>query len=231
MKEVLSNMEIFHNDWAQYLNSELKEPYYLQLRQFLINEYKTQQIFPDMYDIFNVLHYTSYHDTKVVILGQDPYHGDGQAHGLSFSVKPGIKPPPSLVNIFKELHDDLGCFVPNNGCLKPWTEQGVLLLNTVLTVRAHQANSHRNMGWEHFTDKIIELLNEREKPIAFILWGAPARRKKKMITNPKHFIVESAHPSPLSAYNGFFGSRPFSKVNKFLESVGEKPIDWQIPNI
>ncbi|WP_286034785.1 uracil-DNA glycosylase [Megamonas hypermegale] len=224
-------MEIFHNDWAQYLNSELKEPYYLQLRQFLINEYKTQQIFPDMYDIFNVLHYTSYHDTKVVILGQDPYHGDGQAHGLSFSVKPGIKPPPSLVNIFKELHDDLGCFVPNNGCLKPWTEQGVLLLNTVLTVRAHQANSHRNMGWEHFTDKIIELLNEREKPIAFILWGAPARRKKKMITNPKHFIVESAHPSPLSAYNGFFGSRPFSKVNKFLESVGEKPIDWQIPNI
>lgn len=231
MKEVLSNMEIFHNDWAQYLNSELKEPYYLQLRQFLINEYKTQQIFPDMYDIFNALHYTSYYDTKVVILGQDPYHGDGQAHGLSFSVKPGIKPPPSLVNIFKELHDDLGCFVPNNGCLKPWTEQGVLLLNTVLTVRAHQANSHRNMGWEHFTDKIIELLNEREKPIAFILWGAPARRKKKMITNPKHFIVESAHPSPLSAYNGFFGSRPFSKVNKFLESVGEKPIDWQIPNI
>ena len=224
-------MEIFHNDWAKYLNSELHKDYYLQLREFLINEYKTRQIFPDMYDIFNALHYTSYSDTKVVILGQDPYHGDGQAHGLSFSVKPGVPPPPSLINIFKELKDDLGCMIPNNGCLKPWTEQGVLLLNTVLTVRAHQANSHRGMGWETFTDKIIELLNEREKPVAFILWGAPARRKKKMITNPQHFIVESPHPSPLSAYNGFFGSKPFSKVNAFLESIGETPINWQIPDI
>jgi len=224
-------MEIFHNDWAEFLNPELKKPYYLELRKFLVDEYKTRQIFPDMYDIFNALHYTNYHDTKVVILGQDPYHGDGQAHGLSFSVKPGVKAPPSLVNIFKELKDDLGCEIPNNGCLKPWTQQGVLLLNTVLTVRAHQANSHRNMGWEKFTDRIIEILNEREKPIAFVLWGAPARKKKKMITNPKHFIVESAHPSPLSAFNGFFGSRPFSKVNAFLEAVGEKPINWQIPNL
>ena len=224
-------MEIFHNDWAEFLNPELKKPYYLELRKFLVDEYKTRQIFPDMYDIFNALHYTSYHDTKVLILCQDPYHGDGQAHGLSFSVKPGVKAPPSLVNIFKELKEDLGCEIPNNGCLKPWTQQGVLLLNTVLTVRAHQANSHRNMGWEKFTDRIIEILNEREKPIAFILWGAPARKKKKMITNPKHFIVESAHPSPLSAFNGFFGSRPFSKVNAFLEAVGEKPINWQIPNL
>lgn len=224
-------MEIFHNDWAEFLNPELKKPYYLELRKFLVDEYKTRQIFPDMYDIFNALHYTSYHDTKVVILGQDPYHGDGQAHGLSFSVKPGVKAPPSLVNIFKELKEDLGCEIPNNGCLKPWTQQGVLLLNTVLTVRAHQANSHRNMGWEKFTDRIIEILNEREKPIAFILWGAPARKKKKMITNPKHFIVESAHPSPLSAFNGFFCSRPFSKVNAFLEAVGEKSINWQIPNL
>lgn len=224
-------MEIFHNDWAEFLNPELKKPYYLELRKFLVDEYKTRQIFPDMYDIFNALHYTNYHDTKVVILGQDPYHDDGQAHGLSFSVKPGVKAPPSLVNIFKELKEDLGCEIPNNGCLKPWTQQGVLLLNTVLTVRAHQANSHRNMGWEKFTDRIIEILNEREKPIAFVLWGAPARKKKKMITNPKHFIVESAHPSPLSAFNGFFGSRPFSKVNAFLEAVGEKPINWQIPNL
>ncbi len=224
-------MEIFHNDWAEFLNPELQKPYYLELRKFLVSEYKSRQIFPDMYDIFNALHYTSYKDTKVVILGQDPYHGDGQAHGLSFSVKPGVKAPPSLINIFKELKDDLGCEVPNNGCLKPWTDQGVLLLNTVLTVRAHQANSHRNMGWEQFTDRIIQLLNERQEPIAFILWGAPARKKKKMITNPKHFIVESAHPSPLSAYNGFFGSRPFSKVNAFLESVGKQPINWQIPNI
>ena len=224
-------MEIFHNDWAEFLNPHLEKPYYLELRKFLVDEYRSRQIFPDMYDIFNALHYTSYHDTKVVILGQDPYHGDGQAHGLSFSVKPGVKAPPSLVNIFKELKEDLGCEIPNNGCLKPWTQQGVLLLNTVLTVRAHQANSHRNMGWEKFTDRIIEILNEREKPIAFILWGAPARKKKKMITNPKHFIVESAHPSPLSAFNGFFGSRPFSKVNAFLEAVGEKPINWQIPNL
>ena len=223
--------KIFKNDWAQLLDDELKEPYYQELRKFLIDEYSTKKIFPNMYDIFNALHFTSYADTKVVILGQDPYHEPGQAHGLSFSVLPDVPPPPSLMNIFKELRDDLGCFIPNNGCLKPWAEQGVLLLNAVLTVRAHAANSHRGHGWEIFTDKIIRLLNEHERPLAFILWGRPARAKKNMITNPRHFIVESAHPSPLSASGGFFGSRPFSRVNKFLESIGETPIDWQIQNI
>lgn len=224
-------MEIFKNDWGQYLKEEMAQPYYRQLRQFLIGEYSTKQVYPDMYSIFNALHYTSYADTKVLILGQDPYHEPGQAHGLSFSVQPNVPPPPSLVNIFKELETDLGCTVPNNGCLEPWARQGVLLLNTVLTVQAHRANSHRDKGWEIFTDKIISLLNQREKPVAFILWGSPARHKKAMITNPQHFIVESPHPSPLSAYRGFFGSRPFSKVNKFLESVGEEPINWQLPNI
>lgn len=224
-------MEIFKNEWGQYLKEEMTQPYYRQLRQFLIGEYSTKQVYPDMYSIFNALHYTSYADTKVLILGQDPYHEPGQAHGLSFSVQPNVPPPPSLVNIFKELETDLGCTVPNNGCLEPWARQGVLLLNTVLTVQAHRANSHRDKGWEIFTDKIISLLNQREKPVAFILWGSPARRKKAMITNPQHFIVESPHPSPLSAYRGFFGSRPFSRVNKFLESVGEKPINWQLPNI
>lgn len=224
-------MEIFKNDWGQYLKEEMAQPYYRQLRQFLIGEYSTKQVYPDMYSIFNALHYTSYADTKVLILGQDPYHEPGQAHGLSFSVQPNVPPPPSLVNIFKELETDLGCTVPNNGCLEPWARQGVLLLNTVLTVQAHRANSHRDKGWEIFTGKIISLLNQREKPVAFILWGSPARRKKAMITNPQHFIVESPHPSPLSAYRGFFGSRPFSKVNKFLESVGEEPINWQLPNI
>ena len=167
----------------------------------------------------------------MVIRGQDPYHGSGQAHGLCFSVLPFGPAPPSLQNIFRELHDDLGCFIPNNGCLKPWAEQGVLLLNTVLTVRAHQANSHRGQGWEQFTDHIIELLNAREKPLAFILWGTPARRKKAMITSPQHYVVESPHPSPLSAQRGFFGSRPFSRVNDFLRQTGQTPIDWQIPNI
>lgn len=224
-------MQIFKNDWELYLTEEMQKPYYRELREFLKQEYSSQQIFPDMYDIFNALHYTSLADTKVVILGQDPYHGDGQAHGLSFSVLPNVPPPPSLVNIFKELNSDLGCTVPDNGCLKPWAEQGVLLLNAVLTVRAHAANSHRGKGWETFTDKIIEVLNQREKPMAFILWGTPARRKKAMITNPVHLVVESPHPSPLSAYGGFFGSRPFSKVNEFLKSTGQEPINWQLPNI
>lgn len=224
-------MEIFHNDWAELLNPELVKPYYKELREFLKAEYSTRQIFPDMFAIFNALHYTSYEDARVVILGQDPYHGDGQAHGLSFSVQPGVAPPPSLVNIFKELATDLGCTVPNNGYLKPWADQGVLLLNTVLTVRAHAAGSHHGRGWETFTDRIIELLNEREKPLAFILWGTPARRKKQMITNPRHLIIESPHPSPLSAHRGFFGSRPFSRVNTWLTAQGEEPINWQLPNI
>lgn len=224
-------MEIFHNDWAACLDEELKKPYYQELRRCLIDEYQRGRVYPDMYDIFNALHYTPYAAVKVVILGQDPYHGPGQAHGLSFSVQPGVAPPPSLLNIFKELQTDMGCRIPNNGCLKPWAQQGVLLLNTVLTVRAHQANSHRGRGWETFTDKIIALLNGREKPLAFILWGGPARKKKSMIDASRHFIVESAHPSPLSAAYGFFGSRPFSKVNAFLESVGEAPVDWQLPDL
>lgn len=224
-------MEIFKNDWQELLAPEMAKPYYRELRQFLISEYRTRRIYPDMYSIFNALHYTAYADAKVVILGQDPYHGPGQAHGLSFSVLPGVPAPPSLLNIFKELETDLGCKVPNNGCLKPWAEQGVLLLNAVLTVREHQAASHQGHGWEQFTDHIIELLNQREKPLAFILWGSPARRKKSMITNPQHFIVESPHPSPLSAFRGFFGSRPFSRVNEFLEKTGQKPIDWQLPNL
>lgn len=224
-------MQIFKNDWEPLLLPEMEKPYYRELRQFLINEYRSYSVYPDMYDIFNALHYTALEDVKVVILGQDPYHGPGQAHGLSFSVQPGVPAPPSLVNIFQELHDDLGCSIPNNGCLKPWAEQGVLLLNTVLTVRAHQANSHHGQGWEIFTDKIISILNEREKPMVFILWGSPAKRKKQMITNKRHLVLESVHPSPLSAYRGFFGSKPFSKANAFLESTGQTPIDWQIPNI
>ena len=224
-------MQIFKNDWEALLEPEMQKPYYRELRQFLIGEYRTHRIYPDMYAIFNALHYTAYEDAKVVILGQDPYHGPGQAHGLSFSVLPGVPAPPSLLNIFKELQDDLGCTMPNNGCLKPWAEQGVLLLNAVLTVREHQAASHQGRGWEQFTEHIIELLNQREKPLAFILWGSPARRKKAMITNPRHFIVESPHPSPLSAFRGFFGSKPFSRVNEFLKSTGQEPIDWQLPNI
>lgn len=224
-------MKIFRNDWAELLDGELQKPYYQELRQFLINEYRTKEIFPNMYDIFNALHFTSYADTKVVILGQDPYHEPGQAHGLSFSVLPNVPIPASLHNIFKELRADLGFSIPNNGYLKYWADQGVLLLNTVLTVRAHMANSHKGKGWEIFTNRIIELLNKHEKPLAFILWGNPARVKKLMITDPRHFIVESSHPSPLSADRGFFGSRPFSKVNNFLKSIGEKPIDWQLQDI
>lgn len=223
-------MQIFKNDWAKYLDAELQQPYYRELRQFLIGEYRTRTIYPDMYSIFNALHYTAYESVKAVILGQDPYHERGQAHGLSFSVQEGVEPPPSLMNIFKELQTDVGCTIPDNGCLKAWADQGVLLLNAVLTVREHQANSHQGKGWERFTDRIIELLNARERPIAFVLWGNYARQKKRLITSARHLIIESAHPSPLSAHRGFFGSRPFSRVNEFLISNGEAPIDWQIPN-
>jgi uracil-DNA glycosylase len=224
-------MQILKNDWENLLEEEFKKDYYLRLRKFLINEYRTRIIYPNMYDIFNALHYTAYKDVKVVILGQDPYHGPNQAHGLSFSVKPGVPAPPSLMNIYKELHDDLGCYIPNNGYLKKWTDQGVMLLNTVLTVRAGEANSHKDMGWEHFTDKVISLLNEREDPIVFILWGKNAQSKLSIINNPKHFIIKSVHPSPLSASRGFFGSKPFSRANNFLVSIGKEPIDWQIENI
>lgn len=222
-------MKIFQNDWAPFLEAEMQEEYYQRLRRILIKEYQSRTIHPGMYDIFNAMHYTPYNKVKVVILGQDPYHGPNQAHGLSFSVRPGVEPPPSLINIFKELHDDLGCTIPKHGCLKHWAEQGVLLLNTVLTVREHQANSHQGIGWERFTDHIIELLNQREQPMVFILWGRPAQRKQSMITNPNHLVLTSSHPSPLSAYRGFFGSRPFSKVNDFLQKHGVEPIDWQLP--
>ena len=218
----------FKNDWEEPLQEEFKKDYYQNLRKFLIREYKTRTIYPNMYDIFNAFHYTSYADTKVCIIGQDPYHGPGQAHGLSFSVKPEVSTPPSLVNIYKELQSDLGCTIPNHGYLKKWTEEGVLLLNAVLTVRAGQAASHRGMGWEQFTDHVIELLNARHDPVVFILWGAFAQSKIPMITNPAHCIIKSPHPSPLSANRGFFGSRPFSRTNAFLESVGKTPIDWQI---
>lgn len=220
---------ILRNDWAEKLNGEFEKPYYLRLRAFLINEYRTTTVYPDMHDIFNALHYTSLAETKVCILGQDPYHGPGQAHGLSFSVKPGITPPPSLQNIFKELHDDLGCRIPDHGCLVHWARQGVLLLNTVLTVRRGQPNSHRGKGWEQFTDKVIEVLNERERPVVFILWGRNAQAKKAMIDTSRHYIIESAHPSPYSAHYGFFGSRPFSRANKFLQEAGMAPINWEIP--
>lgn len=223
--------QILKNNWNLKIGDEFKKDYYLELRKFLVNEYKTKTIYPNMYDIFNALHYTDYDKVKVVILGQDPYHGPNQAHGLSFSVKPNVPIPPSLRNIYKELHDDLGCYIPNNGYLKKWADEGVLLLNTVLTVRAGLANSHKNKGWEQFTDNIIKVLNEREKPIVFILWGNNAISKKKLITNKNHLILQSVHPSPLSASRGFFGSKPFSKTNSFLESIGETPIDWQIENI
>ncbi|MGG3520539.1 uracil-DNA glycosylase [Bacillus pseudomycoides] len=222
---------ILKNDWEPLLAPEFEKPYYQKLRQFLKEEYSTHVIYPKANDIFNALHYTSYKDTKVVILGQDPYHGPDQAHGLSFSVQPGVKTPPSLQNMYKELHADLGCEIPNNGYLVKWAEQGVLLLNAVLTVRQGEANSHKGKGWEHFTDHVIELLNEREKPLIFILWGRHAQAKKKLITNSNHHIIESVHPSPLSARRGFFGSKPFSKVNDLLSSMDEKKIDWQIPNL
>lgn len=222
---------ILKNDWAPLLEGEFQKPYYLELRKFLIEEYRNHIVYPDMYDIYAALHLTGYADTKVVILGQDPYHGPGQAHGLSFSVKPGVPAPPSLQNIFKELKDDLGCYIPNNGYLRHWAEQGVLLLNTVLTVRANQPNSHRGMGWEQFTDKVISLLNEREQPVVFILWGSHAQQKLQKIDTSRHFVIRSPHPSPLSAHRGFFGSRPFSRTNQFLRQIGCDEIDWQIPNI
>ncbi|MGL5577337.1 MAG: uracil-DNA glycosylase [Sarcina sp.] len=218
-------------DWLDILKNEFEKDYYLKLRQFLLSEYKTQTIYPPMDEIFSALNYTSYENTKVLILGQDPYHGENQAHGLSFSVKPGIKIPPSLKNMYKELNSDLGCYIPNNGYLESWAKQGVLMLNTSLTVKAANPNSHKNKGWEILTDEIIKKLNEREKPLVFILWGNNAISKEKFITNPKHLIIKSVHPSPLSASRGFFGSKPFSKTNEFLKETGQEPINWQIENI
>lgn len=224
-------LKLLNNDWKKLLKDEFNKDYYVELKKFLVKEYETKTTFPNVDDIFNALNYTKYNDVKVVILGQDPYHGPNQAHGLSFSVRPNVPTPPSLLNIYKELHTDLGCFIPNNGYLMKWAEQRVMLLNTVLTVRAGEANSHKNIGWEHFTNKIITLLNNREDPIVFILWGNHAQSKLKIIDEKKHYIIKSVHPSPLSAHRGFFGSKPFSMTNGFLVSIGKEPIDWQIENI
>lgn len=219
------------NDWDEILRGVFESPTYRELRTFLAEEYRTTTVYPDMYDIFNALKATACQDVKVVILGQDPYHNPGEAHGMSFSVRPGVRTPPSLQNIFKELQADLGAYIPNNGYLMHWAEQGVLLLNTVLTVRKNQPMSHRNKGWEQVTDAVIRALNEREDPVIFLLWGAPARAKKALITNARHYVLEAPHPSPLSAHYGFFGCRHFSKANRLLASMGKAPVDWQIPNV
>lgn len=224
-----SHMVNLENSWDKVLEGEFDKDYYQKLRQFLIGEYRSCAVYPDMYSIFNALKYTAYEDVKAVILGQDPYHQPGQAHGLCFSVKKGVQIPPSLVNIYKELESDLGIKPPSHGYLESWARNGVLLLNTVLTVRDSQANSHKGKGWEVFTDRVIELLNEREKPMVFILWGNNAKAKEKLITNPAHCIIKSAHPSPLSAHYGFWGGKYFSRTNEFLISTGQEPIDWRIP--
>ena len=225
-------MGAIQNDWLQAVGGEFRKPYYKELYDFVKEEYSTRVIYPPADDIFNALHLTPLKEVKVVILGQDPYHNEHQAHGLSFSVLPDQREiPPSLQNIYKELHDDLGCYIPDNGYLEKWARQGVLMLNTVLTVRAHQANSHQGHGWEQFTDAILEAVNQEDRPIVYLLWGRPAQSKIPMLTNPKHLILKAPHPSPLSAYRGFFGCRHFSQANAFLESHGAAPIVWQIENI
>ncbi len=225
-------MAMIENDWLEYVQDEFKKPYYKQLYQFVRQEYDTHVIYPPADDIFNAFHLTPLSEVKVLILGQDPYHGEHQAHGLCFSVLPDQPElPPSLQNIYKELHDDLGCYIPNNGYLEKWARQGVLMLNTVLTVRAHQAGSHQGKGWEHFTDAIIQAVNAQDRPIVYLLWGKPAQSKIPMLTNPKHLILKAPHPSPLSAFRGFFGCRHFSQTNEFLKNNGIAPIDWQIENL
>ncbi len=223
-------MPILGCDWDDIIGNEFKKPYYLALRDFLKKEYSTRRIYPNMYHIFNALKSTPYHRVKAVILGQDPYHGLGQAHGLCFSVQPGIMPPPSLVNIFKELQSDIGMTPPESGDLTKWAEEGVLLLNTTLTVREGAPQSHKGQGWETFTDAVIKSLNQSDHPIVFLLWGGNARAKKSLITNPNHLILETVHPSPLSAYNGFFGCRHFSKCNAYLESHCISPVRWDCLN-
>jgi uracil-DNA glycosylase len=220
-----------NNDWLEAVGKEFHEPYYKELYQFVKTEYNNCVVYPSADDIFSAFHFTPLSKVKVVILGQDPYHNEGQAHGLCFSVQPKVEIPPSLVNIYKELRDDLGCYIPNNGYLEKWARQGVLLLNTVLTVRAHQANSHQGKGWERFTDAVIQAVNCQDRPIVFLLWGRPAQMKRNMLNNPKHLILEAPHPSPLSAFRGFFGSKPFSRTNEFLLHNNIDTIDWQIENI
>ncbi len=224
-------MGALQNDWLEAVGEEFKKPYYKELYEFVKEEYSTNTVYPPADDIFNALHLTALKDVKVLVLGQDPYHGANQAHGLSFSVLPGQRIPPSLRNIYQELHDDLGCGIPNNGYLEKWAKQGVLMLNTVLTVRAHKANSHQGKGWEHFTDAIIEAVNAQDRPIVYLLWGRPAQKKSSMLNNPRHLVLKAPHPSPYSADTGFFGCRHFSQANEFLQSHGIAPIDWQIENI
>lgn len=216
------------NDWDKILADEWQKPYYIKLRGFLKTEYQNNTVYPEMNDIFTALKYTSYKDTKVVIIGQDPYHGEGQAHGLCFSVKKGVTPPPSLKNIYKELNDDLGCPIASHGELTSWAKQGVLMLNNVLTVRQACPNSHKGMGWENFTDRVILELDKKETPVVFLLWGANARKKAEIIKNPIHKKLITVHPSPLSAYNGFFGCKHFSKTNDILVNSGQTPINWTI---
>lgn len=220
-----------NNDWDELLKDEFEKTYYLNLMEFLKHEYSEKTIYPSINNVYDALKKTSYKDTKVLILGQDPYHGENQANGLAFSVQPGVRTPPSLLNIYKELNLELGCFIPNNGNLMPWANQGVLLLNTALTVRAHEANSHKGQGWEIFTDEIIKILNKRSEPLIFVLWGANARKKKEFITSKQHYILEAPHPSPLSARRGFFGCGHFSRINEILVGLQKDKIDWQIPNI
>ena len=224
-------MAMIDNDWLEVLQPEFKKEYYKELFYFVKEEYSKNVVYPPANDIFNAFHKTTLKDVKVLLLGQDPYHNVGQAHGMSFSVLPGQDIPPSLQNIYKELQNDCGCYIPNNGYLEKWANQGVLLLNTVLTVRAHQANSHQGKGWEQFTDAVIGALNEIDRPIVYFLWGRPAQNKASMLNNPKHLILKAPHPSPLSAYRGFFGCKHFSQANEFLKANGMEPIDWQIENI
>lgn len=224
-------MAAIENDWLEPLSAEFKKPYYKELYTRIKTEYETRTIYPPAEDLFSAYAKTPLSKVKVVIIGQDPYHEPGQAHGMCFSVKPGVETPPSLVNIYKELQDDLGLYIPNNGYLEKWAEQGVLLLNTVLTVRAHAANSHKGIGWEKFTDASIKAVNELDHPVVYLLWGSNARAKKEFLNNPKHLVLEAPHPSPLSAYRGFFGCKHFSKCNEFLVKNGQSPIDWQIENI
>lgn len=224
-------MAMINNDWLEVLQPEFKKEYYKDLFYFVKQEYSKNIVYPPANDIFNAFHTTALKDVKVLLLGQDPYHNVGQAHGMSFSVLPGQDIPPSLQNIYKELEADCGCYIPNNGYLQKWADQGVLLLNTVLTVRAHQANSHQGKGWEQFTDAVIRAVNEIDRPIVYFLWGRPAQNKASMLNNPRHLILKAPHPSPLSAYRGFFGCKHFSQANEFLIANGMEPIDWQIENI
>ena len=224
-------MGMLQNDWVEAIGGEFKKPYYAKLYQFVKEEYSARVIYPPADDIFNAMHLTPLSEVKVLILGQDPYHNQGQAHGLCFSVQPDVAIPPSLKNIYKELQSDLGCAIPNNGYLVKWAKQGILMLNTVLTVRAHKPLSHQGKGWEQFTDAIIEAVNAQDRPIVYMLWGKPAQRKASMLNNPKHLVLKAAHPSPLSASHGFFGCKHFSQANQFLEENGMQPIDWQIEDV